>query len=116
MTEKPKRYYYYSLERGCLRDLGAIDAIGVGVDNGPASCSLTINLMRLAHGSSYRYTMLVAAHSDEWNVLSECRDVLDLLSKKAIRYPEEMTTMEPFYELRGHLEKLGYQNLGILER
>jgi len=115
MSEKPKRYYYYASQRGCLRDPNAVDAIGIGVDNGETSCSLTINLIRFRDRSSGpRFTMEVSAHCDEWRVFSECRDVLNLLSKKGIRYPEEMTDTEPFYALRIHLEKLGYQNLGVL--
>lgn len=116
MADKPKRYYYYSLERGCLRDIGAIDAIGIGVDNGKASCSLVINLMRLRDNMHEpHYVMQAAACNDEWSVFVECRDVLELLATQGIP-SGEMTSSEPFYELRSHLEKLGYENLGVLER
>ena len=115
MGDKPKRFYYYAKERGCMRDPDSIDAIGIGVNDGAKSCTMTINLIRLRGSADIpRFTMEASAHSDEWNVFSECRDVLDLLSKKAVRYPQEMTDMEPFYALRIHLEKLGYQNLGVL--
>ena len=115
MSSRPKRYYYYAGERGCLRDPNSVDAIGVGVEDGAKSCALTINLIRLGrHGENPRFSMEVSAHSDEWSVFSECRDVLDLLSKKVVRHPDAMTDMEPFYALRIHLEKLGYRNLGVL--
>lgn len=117
MREKPKRYYYYASERGCMRDPNSIDAIGVGVDDGSRSCCLSINLIRFSDQTSApRFSMEVSAHSDEWNVFSECRDVLDLLAKKAIRYPQDLNDTEPFYALRIHLEKLGYKNLGKLEQ
>lgn len=118
MSDKPKRYYYYASERGCMKDPDAVDAIGVGIDDGTRSCTLTINLIRFRDrmGGSPHYSMEAAAHCDEWNVFSECRDVLDLLSKTVIRYPNEMTDTEPFYALRIHLEKFGYKNLGVLTR
>lgn len=115
MGDKPKKFYYYASERGCLRDPDSVDAIGVGIDDGARSCTLSINLIRFRDQSSApRFSMEVSAHCDEWNVFSECRDVLDLLAKKAIRYPQELNDTEPFYALRIHLEKLGYQNLGVL--
>jgi hypothetical protein len=115
MSDKQKKFYYYASERGCMKDPNSVDAIGVGIDGGDRSCTLSINLIRFQdRGSGPRFTMEVSAHSDEWNVFSECRDVLDLLAKKAIRYPNELNDTEPFYALRIHLEKLGYANLGVL--
>lgn len=114
MADRPKRYYYYATERGCMRDPESIDALGVGVDAGVKSCSLTINLLRLRDNMhAPHYVMEAAAMNDEWRVFVECRDVLDLLATKGVK-SGEMTSSEPFYALRSHLEKLGYQNLGPL--
>lgn len=116
MTENLK-YYYYASKRGCMKDSDAIDTLGVGIEDGARSCGLSINLIRFQdHSSGPRFTMKVSVHSDEWRVFSVCRDVIDLLSKKAIRYPSEMTDTEPFYALRTHLENLGYEDLGVLKK
>jgi hypothetical protein len=113
--DDPKRYYYYASERGCLKDMDSIDEIGVGVHDGMKSCSIRICLMRLRDDGFGRphYTMKMSAHNDEWRAFMECRDVLDLLSKKTIG-PGEMKSDEPFMALRSCLEELGYKNLGKL--
>lgn len=116
MDDPKGKYYYYAGERGCMKDPEAVDAIGVGINDGPNSFCLTINLLRLRdHGHEPHYTMRVEAHNDAWRAFVDCRDVLDLLAKKGIR-SGEMTDTEPFYVLRLHLEKLGYRNLGVLSR
>ncbi len=114
MGDKPKRHYYYANERGCMKDpdSSVIDALGVGVDDGPRSCSLTIDLIRFRDNG--RFTMRMSAHSDTWNVFTVCRDVLDLLARREVRYPQDMLGPEQFYLLREDLENLGYKNLGKL--
>lgn len=107
--QKLKRYYYYASERGCMKDPEAADEIGVGIDSGKETCSLRIRLIRLRD----RFTMEASAHNDEWRVFTVCRDVIDLLSERAIA-SGEMKNEEPFYGLRSALEKLGYENLGKL--
>jgi hypothetical protein len=114
MTEKPKRYYYYANERGCLKSPESIDEIGVGIDAGRKSCCLTIHLLQLKDDfGGPHFTMEATAHNDEWGVFSACRDVLNLLSKRTIP-SGEMRDTTPFYALRIYIEKLGYKNLGIL--
>lgn len=112
----PKRYYYYASARGCLKDPAGIDDLGVGINDGAKSCGFRITLMRLRDDAFNRphYTMVLSVHNDEWRVFSECRDVLDLLSKRMIP-SGEMRDPTPFYELREDLEKLGYKNLGRLK-
>jgi hypothetical protein len=112
--KKPKRYYYYANERGCMKDpdSSVIDELGIGVDDGLKSCGLKIDLIRFREKD--RFTMKVSAHSDTWSVFTLCRDVLDLLARMEVRYPQEMMGTEQFYLLRVDLENLGYKNLGKL--
>lgn len=117
MEEIEGKYYYYANERGCLKDPNVTDALGIGIHDGKKSCSITVNLMRLRDEGRYspsHFTMQAAAHNDEWRVFTECPEILELLSKRMIP-AGEMTSMDPFYGLREHLEKLGYKNLGVLK-
>lgn len=106
---EPERYYYYANARGCLKSPKSVDEVGVGINDGPDSCAIRIRLIELEG----RVTMEAAAHNDEWKVFTKCRDVLDLLSSQMIP-SGEMCDRKPFYALREHLERLGYENLGVL--
>lgn len=113
MTDKPKKWYYYAGERQCMKDPDAVDAIGVGT-SGHQSGGLTIDLIRFnEHRAEPRYTMKLSVHCDEWQALTACRDVLDVLAVLGIP-SGQMNSVGPFYALRTSLEELGYKNLGLL--
>lgn len=112
MSDVTGKYYYYARERGCLKHQDSIDELGVGIKDGKESCSITIRLYQFKETfGKVTFTMEVSSHNDEWSVFARCRDVFTFLSGRGIP-SGEMNEVAPFYELRWHLEQLGYKNLG----
>lgn len=116
-----QRYYYYALERGCVKHPDTLDELGVGIHDGAISCALTIRLHGQMNDPSkgpqygYRFSMSVSVFDDEWNVFAQCPDVLQLLSNR-VTPSGEMKSSDPFYALRADIEKLGYKNLGPISQ
>jgi|SRR6266404_3449200 len=111
--ERSGKWHYYASGRGCLTHPDSLDEIGVGLDLNGSSCCLTIRLMGFKSDPRRHYTMVVCAHSDEWEVFKNCPDVLEMLARNGIK-SGEMRTVEPFYDLQKELEEMGYKNLGKL--